>query len=305
MSEDISEKTSVFTSETFSGRLKAVNEAPPALVVLLGPAGYVGKQWPLVSGDLIVGRAVESQIYIDDKSVSRNHARFSVNNGEVTVTDLESSNKTLIGGQPLVPNSPYKLKNNDQIQTGNVIFKFLEKGNLEAVTNQEMNEKASKDVLTGAFTKGALIERGPELIKRADFLNEGLAFLMFDIDHFKKINDTYGHPAGDYVLKELGRVVGSKVVRSHDYFARYGGEEFSILLSGSTEQAATEVGERLRATIEATQFNWNGTLIPVTISVGIAMKRAGESEWNVLLNRADVALYTSKKGGRNRVTLSA
>lgn len=305
MSEDISEKTSVISSDTFSGRLKAVNEAPPALVVLLGPAGYVGKQWPLVVPELIVGRAVESQIYIDDKSVSRTHAKFNVSQGEVTVTDLESSNKTLIGGQPLAPMSPYKLKNNDQIQTGNVIFKYLEKGNLEAVTNQELNEKATKDVLTGAFTKGALIERAPELIKRADFLNEGLAVLMFDIDHFKKINDTYGHPAGDYVLKELGRVVGGKVVRSQDYFARYGGEEFAILLSGSTQQAAIEVGERLRTTIETTQFNWNGTVIPVTISVGISMKRAGESDWNILLNRADVALYGSKKGGRNRVTVSA
>jgi two-component system cell cycle response regulator len=304
MSEDFSEKTSVITGDTFSGRLKAVNETPPAIVVLMGPAGYVGKQWPLTAAELIIGRAVESQIYIDDRSVSRTHARFNLSNGEVTVIDLGSSNKTVVNGQTLTEMVPYKLMNNDQIKTGNVIFKFLEKGNLEAITNQELNEKASKDALTGAFTKGALLERGPEVVKRADFLNEELAVLIFDIDHFKKINDTYGHAAGDAVLKELGRVVSSKVVRSQDYFARYGGEEFVILLSGSTQQAALEVAERLRTTIESTPFQAEAKTIPVTISIGVAMKRKTESEWPMVLNRADEALYASKKGGRNKVTLA-
>jgi two-component system, cell cycle response regulator len=304
MSDDFSEKTSVITGDTFSGRLKAVNETPPAIVVLMGPAGYVGKQWPLIAGELVIGRAVESQIYIDDKSVSRTHARFNVTNGEVTVLDLGSSNKTMVNGDPLFEMVPYKLKNNDQIKTGNVIFKFLEKGNIEAITNQELNEKASKDALTGAFTKGALLERGPELVKRADFLNESLGVLMFDIDHFKEINDTSGHPAGDAVLKELGRIVGSKVVRAHDYFARYGGEEFVVLLSGSPQQAALEVAERLRATIETNTFMSDGISIHVTISIGVAMKKASESEWPGLLSRADEALYASKKSGRNKVTLA-
>lgn len=295
----------MIASETFSGRLKAVNETPPALVVLLGPTGYVGKQWTLTQPELVVGRAVESQIYIDDKSVSRTHARFQVFNNEVTIIDLGSSNKTLVNGHPLAPMTPFKLKNNDQIKTGNVIFKFLEKGNLEAIANKELNEKVSKDALTGAFTKGALIERGPEAIKRAEFLNEDMGVLVFDIDHFKKINDTYGHPAGDAVLKELGRIVGSKVVRSQDFFARYGGEEFVILLIGSSQAAALEVAERLRLTIESTPFVYAGVTIPVTISVGVAIRNKTESEWPALFERADGALYKSKQTGRNKVTLAS
>lgn len=304
MSEDISEKTSMITSDTFSGKLKAVNESPPALVVLIGPAGYVGKQWVLTPGDVVIGRAVDCQIYIDDKSVSRTHARFNLASGEVSVIDLGSSNHTIVNGQKLTAMNPFRLKNNDQIQTGNVIFKYLEKGNIEAVTNKELNEKASKDVLTGAFTKGALIERGPEVVKRAEVLDEPLSVLMFDLDHFKKVNDTFGHAAGDYVLRELGRVVGSKVLRANDFFARYGGEEFIILLSGSSLQSAMEVAERLRTTIESAVFKYESTIIPVTISIGVAVRKSAESEWAVLLNRADEALYASKKAGRNRVTLA-
>lgn len=301
MSEDISEKTSMISGDTYSGKLKEVREAPPSLVILMGPPGYVGKQWTLDKGEMIIGRAVESQIYIDDRSVSRTHARIHSVNGEVTMIDLGSSNKTVVNGNTLTPMAPVRLKNNDQVKAGNVIFKFLEKGNLEALTNQELNEKAQRDALTGAYSKGAILERGPEAMKRSEVLNEDLSILVFDLDHFKKINDGFGHAGGDYVLKELGRIVSSKVVRSMDYFARYGGEEFVIILLGSGLAKALEVGERLRVAIEQHNFEFEGRKIPVTLSVGAAQRKPAESEWDVLFERADAALYRSKQAGRNRV----
>lgn len=306
MSDEISDKTSIFTSETFSGRLKAIDDAPPALVVLMGPTGYVGKQWALVQSEIVLGRSVECQIYIDDKSVSKTHARVNILNGEATIMDLGSTNGTTINtDMALVPMTPYRLTNNDQIKTGNVIFKYLEKGNIEAVTNQELNEKALRDALTGAYSKRALLERGPEAIKRSEFLNEDLSILVFDLDHFKKINDKYGHSAGDFVLKEIGRIVSSKVVRAKDYFARYGGEEFVILLSGSGLTSAHEVGERLRSTVESHIFDFESKIIPVTISIGVAQKKLSESDWDLLFDRADQALFKSKQTGRNKVTAAS
>lgn len=307
MSDDSSnenlEKTSIVSSDTFKGRLKEADEVPPAIVVLIGPPGYVGKQYPITANDIVIGRSVESQVYIDDKSLSRSHAKFAVNASEVSVIDLGSTNKTIVNGQAIPPLASCLLKNNDQIKTGNVIFKFLEKGSIEAMTNATMYEKSQKDALTGAHSKGALIEKGPEAIKRAEVLNEPLSLVTFDIDHFKKINDTHGHPGGDYVLKELCRVVITKLIRANDFFSRYGGEEFVLLLSGSPSKTAGEVGERIRQTIEGHEFVFENKKIPVTISVGVATKQPTETEWTQIYDRADKALYQSKQGGRNRTTI--
>lgn len=296
------EKTSIVSSDTFKGKMKAVDEAPPALVVLMGPTGYVGKQFPLTTAESIIGRSIECQIFIDDRSVSRNHARINVAGTEVVIMDMGSSNKTVVNGTLLADGQPYRLKNNDQVKTGNVIFKYLEQGNIEAIMNKERNEKAEKDALTGAYSKGALLEKGPEAVKRSEFLNEELSILVFDLDHFKNVNDNYGHAGGDYVLRTLSQIVGTKMVRSMDYFARYGGEEFVIVLQGSPVKTALEVAERIRATIEASSFVFEGKTIPVTISIGVASRIANELTWDALFSRADEALYRSKQSGRNRVT---
>jgi two-component system cell cycle response regulator len=302
---DFSEKTSIVSGDTFSGKLKAADDAPPALIVLMGPQGYVGKQWLLTEKEYTIGRAIESNIFLDDSSVSRNHARISVLQGEANITDLGSSNKTIINGATLNPNAPIKLRNNDQIKTGNIIFKFLERGNIEAMANQQLNEKAIKDALTGAFSKGALLEKGPEAVKRAEFLNEELTVLVFDIDYFKKINDTFGHAAGDMVLKELSKIVSTKLVRSQDFFARYGGEEFVIILTSTGEKPAQDVAERIRTTVEGAMFEFESKKIPVTISIGIATRKFNEVEWKSLFDRADKAMYQSKQSGRNKVSTAS
>lgn len=302
-SDDVSEKTNIVAGDTFSGKMQQAEQTPPALVLLMGPAGFVGRQWTLTSPDYIVGRNPDSSIFIDDRSVSRSHARLMVVGSEVTIQDLGSSNKTSINGSVLTPMSPQRLKNNDQLKCGSVIFKFLERGSLESYSNKALSEKAEKDALTGAYNKGALIERGPQVIKRAELLKEELSVVVFDIDFFKKINDTYGHAAGDYVLKTLAALVASKLIRSHDYFARYGGEEFVLILSGAPPKSAIEIAERVRLTIQNGEFNFEGKKIPVTVSLGV-VTRKDETDWDALFNRADTALYQSKQGGRNRVTFA-
>lgn len=302
--EQTLEKTTVVKGDTFRLRMEDATKAPPCIVMLEGPAGYVGKQWPIDKTEMIIGRSMTSGVFIDDRSVSRSHAKLNLSGGDVYILDLESSNRTVINDDTLPPLVPMKLNNNDQIKTGNVLFKYLERGSVEAHAIEQLQTKSEKDQLTGIFNKGALAVKGMESFKRAKLLKVPMSIAVFDIDHFKKVNDSpgLGHPAGDYVLKELASVIGTKLIRGDDYFARYGGEEFVVLLFGSNLQQATEIGERLRATIEGHSFVYNGTKIPVTISVGVATKEGEMSSWEEMFGKADDALFVSKRNGRNRVT---
>lgn len=300
---DFDEKT-IVSSDTFRKNMPAVDQAPPAVVMLLGPPAYQGKQWVLAKSSNTIGRAVECDIFIDDRSLSRSHAKFDVSTDEVVLRDLNSTNKTSVNGRELPPNSPCVLQNNDQIKMGNTVFKFLEQGSIEAITNQSMYEKANRDALTGAYSKGFLLEKGPEAIRRSESLKEPLSLIVFDIDHFKKVNDTYGHPGGDYILKEMGKLVQSRLIRSNDFFARYGGEEFVLILTATTLKSAFEIGERIRQTILSHDFTFETRKIPITVSLGIAERKATEADWADFFKRADEALYISKQTGRNRVTVS-
>lgn len=301
--ESVADKTSIVSTDTFRGKMRAADDIPPSIIVLVGPAGYVGKQWLLTKPSFTIGRAVECDVYIADNSLSRSHANIVMSDYKVSILDLGSTNRTQVNGVMLPPMQEKALSNNDQIKAGNVVFKFLEKGNLESVSNQEVFEKAQKDALTGAYSKGALLEKGPEVIKRSEALLEPLSVITFDIDHFKKINDNFGHPGGDYVLKELGQLMQSKLVRSNDYFARYGGEEFVLILQATTLKTASEVAERVRQTVESNLFIYQNKPIKVTISLGVSLRRPNEN-WDKVYERADQALYTSKESGRNRVTVA-
>ena len=270
--------------------------------MLEGPAGYVGKQWPVDKPDMIIGRAMTSGVFVDDRSVSRSHAKLSLLSGDVFILDLESSNRTVVNDDALPPLVPVKLNNNDQIKTGNVLFKFLERGSIEAHAIEQLQTKSEKDPLTNIFNKGALHIKGAESFKRAKLLKVPMSIAVFDIDHFKKVNDTYGHTAGDYVLKEMASVIGTKLIRLDDYFARYGGEEFVVLLFGSNLTQAMEIGERLRATIEGHSFIYQNVRLPITISVGVATKEGEMATWEELFSKADEEMYKSKHAGRNRVT---
>ena len=298
------DKTSIIQSDTFRGRLEEASKTPPCLVMLVGPHGYVGRQWFLTESEVVIGRAVESFIFVDDPSLSRAHAKLAVGSGDVSILDLDSTNKTVINGKPLPPLTPYTLSQNDQIKTGNVIFKYHEEGSLEAVSNQNVYDRAQRDALTGIYSKGALMNKGPEAMKRSEVLTEPLSMIVFDIDKFKPINDNYGHPAGDFILQELAKVVGEKLVRDQDFFARFGGEEFVVLLAGSPLQQALDVAERIRATVEAQSFIFEGIHIPVTVSLGVAERRPNHKSWQEVFQLADSACYNSKNNGRNRVSSS-
>lgn len=301
---DFADKTSIMQSDTFKLRLAEAGKAPPSLVLLVGPASSVGRQWPLEDTDRIIGRSPNAHIYVDDKSVSKSHAKVLLEGGDVSLMDLESTNKTVINGRLMTPLSPIRLANNDQIKCGNVIFKFLEQGNLETVASAQTYGRSQTDALTGIANRGALDLKAPEAFKRSGLLGIPLSLIAFDIDHFKKVNDTHGHPAGDFILQEIARVIGTRLIRGNDFFSRTGGEEFTLVLLGSNLQTAEEVGERIRQTIESHNFIFEGQEIPITISAGVAIKTEADSGWEMIYERADKALYHSKNSGRNQVSVA-
>ena len=304
-SKDFGDKTSVLQSDTFKLRLAQAGQAPPSLVLLVGPANSVGRQWPIEDTDRIIGRAPTAHFYVDDKSVSKFHAKLVMAGGDVSVIDLESTNKTVVNGRQIQPLMPHKLQNNDQIKVGNIIFKFLERGSIETVASAQSFDRGQTDGLTGIANRGALQAKAPELFKRSDLLGVTYTLMLFDIDRFKSVNDTYGHPAGDYVIKEIAAVIRDKLIRGNDFFARAGGEEFALLLLGSPPKQAEEIGERIRATIEGHEFKFENKVIPITISIGIAFKNERDAGWEFIYERADKALYHSKNSGRNRVSVAS
>jgi two-component system cell cycle response regulator len=302
--EDFADKTSILQSDTFKLRIAEAGQAPPSIVLLVGPASAIGRQWPLEDTDRIIGRSPNSHIFVDDRSVSKSHAKILLEGGDVSILDLESTNKTVINGQVITPLQPMRLSNNDQIKVGNVIFKYLEKGNLETVASAATYDRGQTDALTGIANRGALDTKGPESFKRSELLGIPLSIITFDIDHFKKVNDTFGHPAGDYVLKEISKIISTRLIRGNDFFARSGGEEFVLLLLGSNLKTAEEVAERVRQTLEAHHFHFEGKDIPITISAGVAIKNNSDASWETIYDRSDKALYHSKNSGRNMVAVA-
>jgi len=166
-----------------------------------------------------------------------------------------------------------------------------------------LKEMAMKDGLTGLYNHTLLMELFEKEVSQRSRANSDTAFIMLDIDYFKKVNDTYGHMAGDMILKELA-VILLESVRTGDVVGRYGGEEFGIVLGNTDEKSAVEICERIRQRIENNLFSTEDRNINITISMGISIKKCdalvGTSE---VIKKADEALYKAKNDGRNRVVL--
>ncbi len=298
---DNTEKTNVVPSETFRLKMAEASTIPPSLVLLMGPLNLVGKQWNLERNEILIGRLAESNICIDDRSISRKHAMIRVMGDSISIEDLGSSNGTEVGGKKLSKGEVASLIDNQQVKMGNVIFKYLEEGNIESASVKESYERSHVDPLTQIYNKRAFLNKISEIFKKASITKVNLSLIVFDLDNFKKVNDTYGHQAGDYVLRELASVVKSKL-RPSDYFSRYGGEEFTILITGGDLNIAIELAERLRQAIENHNFVFDGQLLEVTISAGVSCLEPGMESWEDLFEKADKASYKSKQNGKNQVS---
>jgi len=269
------------------------------LVVLAGAS--VGEMYKLDLDRTIIGRGGKAHIRLLDDGISREHAQIVVEGGHVMLCDLGSTNGTYCNGLRV---DNRELVDGDKILVGSTtILKFTYHDNLDEIFQKQMYESALRDGLTKAFNKKYFTDRLESEFTFAIRHGAPLTLVLFDIDHFKRVNDTYGHQAGDHVLSEISTLL-SGTLRAEDVFARYGGEEFGVICRGSDLMQGQIVGERLRKAVESHRFVYEGTHIPVTISVGIAgLPNAGVKDVTELVEVADQALYKSKNAGRNRVTV--
>ncbi len=270
---------------------------PACLLVVGGELN--GSIYDLHPGETVVGRNPDCSISLDFHGISRRHFQLSTNEESTTVSDLGSANGTYLNNQKL--EAPVELKKGDVIKIGSVALKFLPKGDPERLTYDKLHEEANTDGLTRCYNKSFFNNALEAEVKKSKLTGKPLTLIIFDLDHFKKLNDNYGHDAGDFVLKEKAHLIRSNGVRQGDIFARYGGEEFCVLLPNTNLKQGFEIAERLRKLVEKHEFIYDGKRLPVTASIGVADYRQGVNNGTDLFKRADSAVYKSKEGGRNQV----
>ena len=268
------------------------------LTVIAG--SRAGEMFQLEDDETIIGRGPQSTIHLDSDGVSRRHARIVRQGDDFLAEDLKSTNGTWINEKRI---NFHKLAEGDKLQIGTeVIVRFNYHDELEAGLQQQLYESAHRDPLTRAYNRKHFGERLRSEIGHAVRHRTQLSLITFDIDHFKKINDTWGHPGGDAVLRAISSAI-LRVIRIEDVFARVGGEEFALLARGIDGVNGVLFAERLRRGIERLQVPWEGHTIPVTSSFGVATvaEIAQPPEGDALVALADKRLYEAKTGGRNRV----
>jgi two-component system cell cycle response regulator len=269
----------------------------PQLIVLSGES--VGQAFHL-DRPAIIGRGEVAQVRLHDDGVSRRHAMVVRVGGELCLEDLQSANGTRVNGEPI---TRHVLRNGDKIQLGEkTILRFTDDDSAEERSPQATYETAVRDALTRVYNRRHFVERLESEVAYSRRHRSPLSMLMIDIDHFKRINDGYGRPAGDYVLATLGQILLA-AVRVEDIVARYGGDEFAILCRGTAPMSALQLADRLRRDIEAHGFAYRGKRIPVTLSVGIAMCADSPAAAQYLVAKAEGALHEAKQAGRNRAVL--
>ena len=260
----------------------------------------VGKIHLLEERTILLGRGNDADIPINDLGVSRHHISITYAKGKATLKDLGSTNGTYLNGRKV---EEIRLSDGDKIQISSAtIIKFAYQDKIENIFHKELYKMAVIDALTGAHNKRYFEDRLKEEFSYCARNKIPLSLLMFDLDHFKDVNDTHGHPAGDFILATVAGLARS-IIRNEDILARYGGEEFMIVLKGTDAPGAVVLAERFRELVETSSFEFEGKTLRVTVSVGVATL-AGQNipDYEAMIKQADTLLYQSKNAGRNKVS---
>jgi len=272
------------------------------LTVVSGPS--TGRVFTVAEAgsETVVGRGKEAQVRIDDGGASRAHARFlETPDGSYVVEDMGSTNGTFVDGKRV---DRAELRSGDRIHIGpNVIISFaIVAAQAEHIAHQ-LYESSVQDPLTLVYNRRYLVERLASELAYAKRHKTHLATIMFDLDLFKRVNDTHGHLAGDAVLREVAVLV-QRMVRAEDVFARFGGEEFVLLVRGIEHVNVGRFAERVRTAVERLEVKFEELVLRVTVSLGYASLRELpelQRDADTLIGLTDERLYKAKTEGRNRV----
>jgi two-component system cell cycle response regulator len=272
----------------------------PYLIVITSPSSStVGRMYRVSKDEVVLGRGIQSDILIDDDGVSRYHAKIVLRGDKRHLVDLDSTNGTFLNG---AKTKEAALAEGDKIQMGRAtVLKYTVQDALDETYHRELYDSAVKDGLTGVHNRRYFLERLKAEFQHSQRYKRTISLLLFDLDHFKKVNDEHGHRAGDAVLRTMAEAV-AKAMRGGDVFARIGGEEFACILRETDHTSALRFGERLRKIIRAAKVRWGAVEIEVTVSIGIAtFDGTNFQDPDALMQASDERLYAAKNAGRDRV----
>ncbi len=264
----------------------------------------VGKDMGLmipIEGTMSIGRNPESSISLDDELVSWEHCRVTNSNGIITLHDNNSRNSVFVDNLSV---DDCVLNVGSNIQIGDTVMKLELLSDQEVELRQSLYHRANFDLLTGCYNRHYFEEIAKQELSISRREHTSLKLVMIDIDYLKRINDTYGHLAGDCILHEVSGIIQDSI-RTYDLLCRYGGDEFILLLRGAVSLGDTEkLCERIRTHIQDRNFEYRGITINLTISIGACFQDdTNELTLEDIIAKADKALYDSKRSGRNRSTL--
>lgn len=275
------------------GVVQVLDEQRKALLVVLS-GGRIGQRVVIGIDPVVIGRGSTASLVLQGDSISRQHARIEWTGGGHVLMDLGSTNGSFVNYERV---SRRELKDGDHVQIGKTLLKYLAGDNPEAKYHEDLDRLVRHDPLTGALNKSAFDE---ELhLACGSSGHATLCLMLFDLDHFKRVNDDHGHTAGDMVLRGVGATVRG-LIDGSVLFARVGGEEFSIIAPGLPLNETAALAERIRAAVEGQRFVFDDDVIPVTLSLGVCQRALDEGP-DDLYERTDRQLYTAKHSGRNRV----
>jgi diguanylate cyclase (GGDEF)-like protein len=244
-----------------------------------------------------IGRAAKNDLPIDQESISRHHARITFDGAQYWVQDLNSTNGTFVNDEAV---KEQRLRDGDQVRVGRSILKFMTGENIEVHYHEEIYRLMTVDGLTQVYNRRYFNEALEREFNRSKRYDRALSLILLDIDHFKHVNDTHGHLAGDHLLRQLAAAVRPRL-RRQDIFARTGGEEFGVLLPEIGIEGARVTADKVRHIVQATPLVFDRKTIPCTVSLGVALLLASDDAPEELYKRADERLYEAKHGGRNCV----
>ncbi len=268
----------------------------PACVVVVNGA-QLGVEARIGATPLLIGRAEDCGLVLGNTSVSRHHCRIFRDTSGYTVEDLGSTNGCFVNGERV---KQFGLRDGDRLRVGQCELKFFGEGSAEANYHRELLNQAVFDALTGFYNRRQSREMLEHAFDRGRHEPGRLRLMILDLDHFKPVNDQYGHLAGDRVLAGFAALVKSKL--EVDVVAgRLGGEEFVAFSAQQSQQEFLALAELLRSALAATELPIDGGALRITVSIGIAEQSSDMRAAADLLRVADGALYKAKLGGRNRV----
>lgn len=293
--------------EHHAGEEAFLGKSPYVPIIVILEGANMGKRFILDKSETIIGRRENAEIFLFDNLVSRRHSKITINPTDTVeeqftavIEDLDSMNGTYVNSVKI--NGPCVLKDGDKIQIGTFVLCFFAKLREELDLEDHLLKLAQKDFLTGLYNRAYFTPILEFEFKRFKRYKNPLSLIMFDIDFFKNVNDTYGHDMGDFVLQGIAAILKS-VVRGSDLAVRYGGEEFAILLMGTSLEDASVIAERIRQVIRKHIFKCGEIEIQITASFGLACCNEHYTSPQDLIIKSDQALYAAKKSGRDNVKI--